>query len=76
MTSTSPPNDNRTFDIALSELEACVRKLEAGGLSLEDAVNAFERGVALQQECQELLDASERRIEELSAPLSEAGADA
>ena len=51
---------------SLAELEACVRRLEAGGLSLTDSVTAFERGVALQQECQELLDATERRIEELS----------
>jgi exodeoxyribonuclease VII small subunit len=43
-----------------------VRRLEAGGLNLTDAVVAFERGVALQQECQELLDATERRIEELT----------
>jgi len=56
----------RTFDIALAELESCVRQLEAGGLNLADAVTAFERGVALQQECQELLDATERRIEELA----------
>jgi exodeoxyribonuclease VII small subunit len=58
----------RTFDVALAELEACVRQLEAGGLDLADAVTAFERGVALQQECQELLDATERRIEELAMP--------
>lgn len=56
----------RTFDVALAELEVCVRQLEAGGLNLADAVAAFERGVALQQECQELLDATQRRIEELS----------
>jgi exodeoxyribonuclease VII small subunit len=56
----------RTFDRALADLEDCVRQLEAGGLNLADAVAAFERGVSLQMECQELLDATQRRIEELS----------
>ena len=65
-TATSADTAPRTFDAALAELESCVRRLEAGGLNLTDAVVAFERGVALQQECQELLDATERRIEELT----------
>ena len=65
-TASPPEQSQRTFDAALAELETCVRRLEAGGLSLTDAVVAFERGVALQQECQELLDATERRIEELT----------
>lgn len=66
---TMPEQPPRTFDMALAELETCVRQLEAGGLNLADAVVAFERGVALQQECQELLDATQRRIEELSSSI-------
>ena len=65
-TASPPEQTQRTFDAALAELETCVRRLEAGGLNLTDAVVAFERGVALQQECQELLDATERRSEELT----------
>jgi len=68
LTPPSPsPTEQRSFDTALAALETCVRRLEAGGMSLADAVATFERGVALQQECQELLDATERRVEELSA---------
>jgi exodeoxyribonuclease VII small subunit len=59
--------EQRSFDAVLAELETCVRRLEAGGMSLTDAVTTFEQGVSLQQQCQELLDATERRIEELSA---------
>ena len=66
-----PPSPSRSdqpsFDAVLADLETCVRRLEAGGMSLTDAVTTFERGVSLQQQCQELLDATERRIEELSA---------
>lgn len=56
---------NRSFEAALSELEDRVRKLDAGDLPLEDALRLFEEGVALQQECQELLDSTEQRILEL-----------
>ena len=56
----------RTFESALTELEECVRRLDSGTLPLEDALNLFESGIKLQQECQDLLDASERRIVELT----------
>ena len=56
----------RTFERALTELEDCVRRLDSGTLPLEDALNLFESGSKLQQECQDLLDASERRIVELT----------
>lgn len=56
----------RTFEQALAELEDCVRRLDGGDLPLEESLAVFERGVRLQQECQELLDASERRIVELT----------
>ncbi len=65
--STESPSPS-TFDEALAALEDCVRKLDDGSLGLEDSLRVFERGVALQRTCQELLDATERRIEELSVP--------
>lgn len=60
-------NDSkRGFDEALEELEQTVRKLDSGELPLEEALSVFERGVGLVRECQELLDAAERRISELT----------
>jgi exodeoxyribonuclease VII small subunit len=56
----------RTFDAALEELEATVKKLDAGELPLEEALAVYERGVGLVRECQELLDEAERRITELT----------
>ncbi len=64
----APANPPQTFDEALAALEDCVRKLDDGSLGLEDSLRVFEQGVALQRTCQELLDATERRIEELSVP--------
>jgi exodeoxyribonuclease VII small subunit len=53
------------FEGALDELEGLVDRLEAGDLALEEALATFERGVALSRRCAELLERTERRIDEL-----------
>ncbi len=58
--------NNRTFEVALDDLEDHVRRLDAGELSLGDALTTFESGVKLVRECQELLDGAEQRISELT----------
>jgi len=60
------PENPRSFEQALEELESHVRKLDSGDLPLEQALQVFESGIKLQQECAELLDATEQRIVELS----------
>jgi len=54
-----------SFEAALARLEAIVDRLEAGDLELEDALAAFEQGVALSKRCAEQLGRAERRIEVL-----------
>jgi exodeoxyribonuclease VII small subunit len=54
---------NQTFESSLGELEKIVRQLEDGDLSLEESLKLFENGVRLSRECQERLNAAERRIE-------------
>lgn len=51
------------FEKSLQELESLVERLERGDLPLEEALKAFERGVALTRECQTALAAAQRRIE-------------
>ena len=55
------------FETAFAELEATVRKLEAGDLSLEDSLTLFERGMALAQVCESLLDQADLRVRQLVA---------
>jgi exodeoxyribonuclease VII small subunit len=55
-----PPVD---FEQSLAELEATVEKLEHGDLSLEDALQQFERGVALARVCQASLKQAEQKVE-------------
>lgn len=56
----SEERPRRSFEEALSELEARVRRLElrgADGLPLERALDLFEEGIELARECHEQLDA-------------------
>ena len=62
----APPAE-RSFETCLSALEDRVRRIDAGELPLEDALQLFEEGVALARECHERLDAVEQRIIELTA---------
>ncbi|HEX8071209.1 MAG TPA: exodeoxyribonuclease VII small subunit [Pyrinomonadaceae bacterium] len=55
----------RSFEAALAALEQIVRELERGDLPLERSLELFEQGVRLSRECQERLQAAERRIEVL-----------
>ena len=54
------------FESSLTELEARVRKLEAGEVSLDEALQLFEEGVKFANACHEQLDAAEERISSLS----------
>ena len=56
---------SQTFEASLAALEQIVRELERGELPLEKSLELFEQGVRLSRECQERLQAAERRIEVL-----------
>ncbi len=51
-----------TFEEALTELERIVRALEGGGLPLEEAMALYERGRALADRCQQLLQEAQLRV--------------
>jgi len=59
---TPPPAD---FEDALAELEAVVKKLESGDLTLDQTLQLFERGIQLRDYCQKKLGDAETRIETL-----------
>lgn len=56
-------NDNLGYEAARDELVDVVRKLEAGGLSLEDSLTLWERGESLATVCEERLAGARQRIE-------------
>ena len=53
------------FEEALAELEAIVRSLEEGAGKLDDAVAAYERGVALKRHCEAKLRDVQTRVEKV-----------
>ena len=50
------------FEEALTELEVLVEQMEEGDLSLEDSLEAFERGIKLTRECQKHLSEAEKKV--------------
>lgn len=52
-----------SFETAFEQLQAAVKKLESGELSLEQSLRQFEEGVKLTRICQEHLSAAEQRVE-------------
>ena len=53
----------KDFETAIAELETTVKRLEEGDLSLEKALELYERGVQLSRYCHARLEEAERRIE-------------
>jgi exodeoxyribonuclease VII small subunit len=54
-----------TFEQAFGELETTVQRLEAGDLTLEEAIALYERGMRLAQRCTDTLDAAELQVQTL-----------
>lgn len=55
-------NENVTFEEAVARLEQIVRAMEDGKLSLDEALAAFEEGIALVRFCNGKLDSAEQRV--------------
>jgi exodeoxyribonuclease VII small subunit len=53
------------FEDALGRLEEIVKKMEAGDMTLEESLKAFEEGIKLARLCAKKLDDAERRIDVL-----------
>ena len=51
------------YEQARDELVDVVRRLEAGGTSLEDSLALWERGEALAARCQTWLDGARQRLD-------------
>ena len=54
-----------SFEQAYSELEETVGKLEQGGLTLEESLALYERGVELSTLCGKKLDEAELQVRKL-----------
>ncbi|MFN0064008.1 MAG: exodeoxyribonuclease VII small subunit [Myxococcaceae bacterium] len=56
-----------TYSDVVNKLEKVVKRLEGGELSLEESLKDFESGIQLVRQGEAMLQAAEKRVEELLA---------
>jgi len=66
MSDSDETSPDRSFEETLDRLEEIVERLEDDPPSLDEALGAYEEGVALANDCLSRLDEAEQRISELS----------
>ncbi|MBQ14706.1 MAG: exodeoxyribonuclease VII small subunit [Gammaproteobacteria bacterium] len=54
---------NFDFEQALENLEELVSAMEEGELTLEESLEAFEKGIKLTRECQSALKQAEQKVQ-------------
>ena len=68
----TPPQEDASpvadFETSMQALEDLVGKMEAGEMTLEESLAAYERGVGLYRRCQSALEQAELRVRLLSDP--------
>ena len=62
---TKPSLEGVSFEQALKELEAIVRKLESGSGDLEASINDYVRGTELKTYCEEKLKSARLQVEKI-----------
>lgn len=61
-----PDETERSYEEIVDDLETVLTQLEDGGLPLDKALDAYEHGVKLSREAQQLLADAELRIDALN----------
>ena len=54
-----------SFEDALGELEQIVRRLEAGQVRLDEAIQCYERGAQLKRHCERKLNEAQQRVDRI-----------
>ncbi|HLW05536.1 MAG TPA: exodeoxyribonuclease VII small subunit [Azoarcus sp.] len=62
---TKPTASPASFERAITELEDIVRAMETGEITLEQALDHYQRGVGLLRYCQDTLRNAEQRVRQL-----------
>ncbi|WP_019629483.1 exodeoxyribonuclease VII small subunit [Actinomadura atramentaria] len=67
-------DEKLTYEQARDQLTDVVRKLEAGGLTLEESLALWERGEKLAEVCEEWLEGARARLAAATKPEGDAAA--
>ena len=57
--------EEMTFEQSIDVLEALVKRLEDGGIDLDESLRIYEQAVALRDHCRSILEDGERRIRKI-----------
>lgn len=57
--------EEMTFEQSIDALEALVKRLEDGGIGLDESLRIYEQAVALRDHCRSILEDGERRIRKI-----------
>lgn len=75
----NPVQQAESFESVYRQLEEVVRRLDDGGLTLDESIVLYEQGMTLAKSCQSLLDQAELRItrlqDEFATSLNDADGD-
>jgi len=52
----------KSFEQSMQKLENIIKSLESGDLPLEKAISHFEEGISLSKHCENILDATEKKV--------------
>jgi exodeoxyribonuclease VII small subunit len=63
MSAMTEPAAPESYEQARAELDDVVRRLEAGGTTLEESLALWERGEALAARCEQWLDGARARLQ-------------
>ena len=72
---TAGQKETLSYEQARDKLAAVVKRLESGGLTLEQSLELWERGERLAAVCEEWLDGARARLAAAMAQRNEAGRD-
>jgi exodeoxyribonuclease VII small subunit len=67
--------DELSYEAAREELVETVRRLEAGGITLEESLALWERGEHLATVCQQWLDGVRERLDSAQGADQDAGSE-
>ncbi len=57
--------DEMSFEESIDALEGLVKRLEDGGIDLDESLRIYEQAVALRDHCKRILEEGERRIKKI-----------
>ena len=57
--------DEMSFEESIDALEGLVKRLEDGGIDLDESLRIYEQAVALRDHCRSILEDGERRIRKI-----------